>query len=90
MFDKRTGPIGIVFVGPYVNGQPLKSTICDGDTVELHIGSHYIKVIGIVSTSPGGYKGNISNFGPPPCIELPGLKRGQEVEFAHDHIFACR
>jgi hypothetical protein len=89
MFDKRTGPIGIMFVAPYHPGTPFKNSVADGDSVELRIGEERILVHNLRITSDHSYRGKIQGFTPSYSVEFEGLKLGQEVEFAQDKIFAC-
>lgn len=89
MFDRRTGPTGIVFIGPYIQGKPLKHSVSEGDPVELRIGENSIRITGISSIQGSKYKGKIHSFGPRPCLQLGDFKVGQEVEFSYDNIFSC-
>lgn len=89
MFDKRTGPIGIMYLGSYHPGAPFKDSVAKGDSAELRIGEERILVHNLQIDNEHSFRGIIQGFTPSYSFEFKGLKLGEEVQFTHDQIFAC-
>jgi hypothetical protein len=65
-----------------------KTKLVDGDTVDLKIGTHTVRVIGITSIGNDKWRGKIQRFDTN-TDEFEDLKADQDIEFERCNIFYC-
>lgn len=89
MLTKRDSRVGIMFFSAAVPGRKIKNSVLDGDEVTLKIGDEDVLVRNVSVTSPGQFFGEIYGFEPSYGVEVAGLRIGDRIEFAEEHVISC-
>lgn len=89
MLSKRDNNVGIIFSGPYPNGQGMNYEICEGDNVILKIKDESILVRNIQILATGEFRGEIYGFEPSFSEEFKGYCIGQQINFLEENIISC-
>lgn len=89
MLDVRTKGIGIIFSGDVIPGQPIKTTIKEGDSVVLHKNGESVLVRNVQALGGSRFKGTIYGFEPSHAVEYQGLKLDEDIEFEEQNVISC-
>lgn len=90
MFTKRPSNQGILFVGNYNPGHPLKQFIENGDFVTLYVDEVAVLVNAVQAISKSCFSGVVYGFEPSSISDSNGLQVEQVVKFHDSQIFGCR